>query len=116
MRAAARSATNLSGCTASLCSMPVRARLAALAVTGLSACLVTSAHAAPPQGFQPDASFAASYASRGVTAIAAAAEADSCYAPSGVDGAARTPSQGYLDGVSTLCAGAATTGENVGPY
>ncbi len=96
--------------------MPVRARLAALAVTCLGACLVSGAHAAPPQGFQPDASFAASYASRGVSGIAATPQAISCYAPSVFYVGALTPSQGYPDGGSTLCAGAATTGENVGPY
>jgi hypothetical protein len=96
--------------------MPVSARLAALAVTCLGACLVTGAHAAPPQGFQPDASFAASYASRGVSGIAATTQGISCYAPSVFYTAALTPSQGYPDGGSTLCGGAATSGENVGPY
>jgi len=95
--------------------MPVRRRIAALVAAGAGVC-VPSAYAAPPQGFQSDAAFAASYAQRGVTAVPATTQRVSCYAPEVFYQGALTPSQGYPDGGSTLCAGAATTGENVGPY
>jgi hypothetical protein len=95
--------------------MPVGRRLAALAVSCLGACLAADAQAAPPQGFQPDATFAASYASRSVRGVVATNQSVSCYAPAVTYGAGLTPSQGYPDGGSTPCA-AATTGEDVGPF
>jgi hypothetical protein len=95
--------------------MPVRRRIAALVAAGALVC-VPSAYAAPPQGFQSDAAFAASYAQRGVTAVPATTQRVSCYAPEVFYQGALTPSQGYPDGGSTPCAGAVTTGENVGPY
>ena len=95
--------------------MRVRGRTAAL----VAACAVVgapAAAAAPPQGFQSNASFSASYAQRGVTAVAATSQRVSCYAPEVFYLASLTPSQGYPDGGTTLCNGAATTGEDIGPY
>ena len=77
---------------------------------------VPAAHAAPPQGFQSDGAFAASYAQRGVLSVPATTQRVSCYAPQVYYQLSLTPSQGYPDGGSTLCAGAATTGEDIGPY
>src|SRR6266508_4984331 len=99
----------------SLCSMSVRGRIAALAVACAGVC-VPAAYAAPPQGFQPDALFAVSYAQRGVTSVAATTQRVSCYAPEVFYAGSLSPSQGYPDGGSTLCGAAATTGENIGPY
>jgi hypothetical protein len=95
--------------------MRVRRRIAALAAAGAGVCVPT-AYAAPPQGFQSDSAFAASYAQAGVTAVPATTQRVSCYAPQVFYQGALSPSQGYPDGGSTLCAGAATTGENVGPF
>ena len=95
--------------------MRVRGRTAAL----VAACAVVgapTAAAAPPQGFQSNASFSASYAQRGVTAVAATSQRVSCYAPEVFYLASLSPSQGYPDGGTTLCNGAATTGEDIGPY
>jgi len=95
--------------------MRVRGRTAAL----VAACAVVgapAAAAAPPQGFQSNASFSASYAQRGVTAVAATSQRVSCYAPEVFYLASLTPSQGYPDGGTTLCNGAATTGEDICPY
>lgn len=95
--------------------MRVRRRIAALVAAGAGVCVPT-ADAAPPQGFQSNAAFAASYAQRGVTAVPATTQRVSCYAPQVFYQGALTPSQGYPDGGSTLCAGAVTTGESVGPF
>ena len=95
--------------------MPVRGRLAVLAATCLGACLAADAQAAPPQGFQPDTTFAASYAARGVRGVVATNQGVSCYAPAVTYSASLTPSQGYPDGGSTPCPGA-TSGETVGPF
>ena len=89
--------------------MRVRGRTAAF----IAACAVVgapAAAAAPPQGFQSNASFAASYAQRGVTAVAATSQRVSCYAPEVFYQASLTPSQGYPDGGTTLCNGAAHDG------
>ncbi|MGB8003960.1 MAG: hypothetical protein WCF27_06815, partial [Gaiellaceae bacterium] len=75
-----------------------------------------AAAAAPPQGIQPDATFAASYAQHAVTSIAATAQRVSCYSPEVYYQASLEPSQGFPDGGSTLCNGTATTGEEIGPY
>src|SRR5256884_3997150 len=95
--------------------MPVRGRIAALAVAGVGVC-VPSSYAAPPQGVQSDAAFAASYTERGVTSVVATTQRVSCYTPAVVFTGSLAPSQGYPDGGSTLCGGSATTGENLGPY
>jgi hypothetical protein len=95
--------------------MSVRGRIAAVVAACGGVC-VPVAHAAPPQGVQSDAAFAASYAQRGVTSVAATAQRVSCYTPQVLYQGSLPPAQGYPDGGSTVCAGAATTGENVGPY
>src|SRR5919201_3746815 len=95
--------------------MPVRGRVAALVAVCAAVC-VSSAYAAPPQGVQSDAAFAASYAQHGVTSVPATTQRVSCYAPEVFYTGALSPSQGYPDGGSTLCAGAANTGENIGPF
>src|SRR5947209_6163593 len=98
--------------------MPVRAGIAAVAVAcACAGACVPAVSAAPlPQGFQSDASFAASFAEQGVTSVAATTQHVSCYAPEVVFPGSLTPSQGFPDGGSTPCGGAATTGENLGPY
>ena len=95
--------------------MFVRGRIAAVIAACGGVC-VPIAHAAPPQGFQSDAEFAASYAQRSVTSVPATTERISCYAPEVSYDGSLPPAQGYPDGGSTLCSGAATSGENAGPY
>ena len=84
----------------------------------LAICLICAAgaHAAPPQGFQADADFAASYAAHSVTGVAATTQRVSCYTPEVFYAGALSPSQGYPDGGATPCLGAATTGEVIGPF
>jgi hypothetical protein len=95
--------------------MRVRRRIAVVAAVCVGVC-AGGAHAAPPQGFQSDAEFAASYASRGVTSVPATTQRVSCYTPQVLYQGALSPSQGYPDGGATPCAGAATTGELIGPF
>jgi hypothetical protein len=95
--------------------MRVRGSTAAL-VAACAGVLAPVAAGAPPQGVQTDGSFAASYAQRGVTSVAATAGRVSCYAPEVLYQGALAPAQGYPDGGSTLCNGAATSGEDIGPY
>jgi hypothetical protein len=95
--------------------MRVRGRTAALLAACAGLC-VPAAAAAPPQGVQANATFAASYAQRGVTSVAATTQRVSCYAPEVYYTGSLAPSQGYPDGGSTLCNGAATTGEDIGPF
>ena len=93
----------------------VRGRVAAVAAVCAAVC-ASGAQAAPPQGFQSDAAFAASYAQRGVTSVPATTQRVSCYAPEVLYLGSLSPSEGYPDGGSTPCAGAADTGEDVGPF
>ena len=72
--------------------------------------------AGPPQGVQSDAAFAASVATSGVLNVSATTQRVSCYAPETLYLTGLTASDGYLDGGGSLCAGAATTGEDLGPY
>ena len=51
-----------------------------------------------------------------MTSVAATTQRISCYTPEVVYAGALTPSQGFPDGGSTPCAGAATTGEVIGPF
>jgi hypothetical protein len=95
--------------------MRVRRRIAVVAAACVGVC-AGSAHATPPQGVQSEAEFAASYASRGVFSTVATAQRVSCYTPAVLYQGALTPSQGYPDGGATPCAGAATTGELIGPF
>jgi hypothetical protein len=95
--------------------MRVRERMVAL----VAVCAAIGAHAAaaaPPQGIQSDATFAASYAQHAVTSVAATAQHVSCYSPEVYYLGSLEPSQGFPDGGSTLCNGTATTGEEIGPY
>jgi BNR repeat-like domain len=87
-------------------------------VSTLAICLIcaASAQAAPPQGFQSDAAFAGSYAAHAVTSVPATTQRVSCYTPEVVYTGSLSPSHGYPDGGSTPCAGAATTGELLGPF
>jgi BNR repeat protein len=89
----------------------------ALAST-VAICLICAAgaHAAPPQGFQPDAEFAASYAANSVAGVAATTQSVSCYTPEVFYAGSLSPLQGYPDGGATPCAGASTTGEVIGPF
>jgi hypothetical protein len=95
--------------------MRVRGRIAALAAVCAGVC-AGSAHAAPPQGFQSDADFAASYAAHAVAAVAATTQRVSCYTPEVFYQGSLAPPQGFPDGGSTLCAGSANTGELIGPF
>jgi hypothetical protein len=95
--------------------MRVSRRIAALAVA-CAAIGGASANAAPPQGFQSDADFAASYAAHAVTSVAATTQRVSCYTPEVLYQGSLGPSQGYPDGGSSPCLGAATTGELLGPF
>jgi hypothetical protein len=105
IRADASRATNLSASTTSLCLIAICA-----------GAFGPTAAAAPPQGFQSDAAFAASYARAGVTSVPATTQRVSCYTPQVLYQGALSPSQGYPDGGSTLCLGGANTGENIGPF
>jgi hypothetical protein len=86
-------------------------------VSTLAICLICAAgaDAAPPQGFQSDADFAASYAARAVTSVPATTQRVSCYTPLVLYQGSLTPSQGFPDGGSTPCPGA-NTGELIGPF
>jgi len=95
--------------------MRMRGRIAALVAVCAGVVAPTGA-AAPPQGFQSDASFAASYSARSVSSVAATAQRVSCYTPEVHYTGSLDPSEGYPDGGATLCNGAATSGEDVGPY
>jgi hypothetical protein len=95
--------------------MRVRGRIAALAAVCAGVC-AGSAHAAPPQGFQSDADFASSFAAHAVSAVPATTQRISCYTPEVLYQGSLTPSQGFPDGGSTLCAGAGNTGELIGPF
>ncbi|MGZ6709684.1 MAG: hypothetical protein ACXVFN_22430, partial [Solirubrobacteraceae bacterium] len=86
-----------------------------IAVLALAA-MAGGAGAAPPQGTQSDAAFAASATARGVRAVSATTQRVSCYAPEIPFFAGLGPADGYLDGGGSLCNGAATTGEDLGPY
>jgi hypothetical protein len=70
----------------------------------------------PPQGAQPDAAFAGSYAARAVTNVMATTQRVSCYAPEVLYFDALAAADGYVDGGMSACGGAATTGEDLGPY
>ena len=96
--------------------MPVRGRVAVLAAASAGVCVAGTSAATPQQGSQPDAAFASSYAQRSVVSVPATTQRVSCYAPEVVYAGSLPPSQGYPDGGSTPCLGAATTGELLGPY
>lgn len=94
--------------------MHVRRCTAALAALCLGV-FAASAAAAPPQGYQSNAAFAASYAKKHVTSTLATTQRVSCYAPEVPYFASLPASQGFPDGGATACPGA-TTGEDTGPF
>jgi hypothetical protein len=65
---------------------------------------------------QSDATFAGSYAGKGVTNVSATTQRASCYAPEVVYLDGLGSDQGYVDGGMSPCGGSATTGEELGPY
>ncbi|HEX2428792.1 MAG TPA: hypothetical protein VHI53_12745, partial [Gaiellaceae bacterium] len=81
----------------------------ALACTGAAA-------AGPSQMAQSDTAFAASYALNGVANVSATTKRVSCYAPEVTYFEKLSATDGYLDGGMSPCGGAATTGEDLGPY
>src|SRR2546423_7046615 len=93
-----------------------RARMGGVAAVGGGVGVATAHAAPPPRGFQADAAFASSYAERGVVSVPATTQRVSCYTPEVLYQGALSPSEGYPDGGSTPCAGAATTGELAGPF
>src|SRR5438132_7218740 len=95
--------------------MRVRGRVGALVALCFGVSVAPAHAAAPPQGYQPDAAFASSYAARGVTSVAATTQRVSCYAPEVLRLLGLAPGQGFPQGGGTPCSGA-TTGENIGPY
>ena len=88
--------------------MTIGALVAALAVGA-------SASAAPPQGTQSDAAFAASYGAKGVVNVSATTQRISCYAPEVAYATALTAADGYPGGGETPCPGA-TTGEQTSGF
>ncbi len=97
-----------------------RHRLAAIAVPVLLFAYVFASPPAAagagnsPQGTQTDADYAASAANHGITNVFATTLKTSCYTPEAPYFTNLGPNDGY-DGMSS-CAGAANTGESLGPY
>src|SRR5438093_8709699 len=96
--------------------------IAALAVLAL-ACVwpASSFAAAPPQGLQSDADFAASYVANGVTSVSATTQRRSCYRPEVAYFPALSALAGYPGGGGSSCDAALPpaapfTGEDTGPY
>jgi hypothetical protein len=96
--------------------MRSRALVVVVCVAGCLAAPAEAFAAPPPQGYQPDGAFAASFVAKGVVNVSATTQRVSCYAPETLYLDALTPMEGYLDGGGTPCEGAATTGEDLGPY
>ncbi len=67
-----------------------------------------------PQGVQSDSAYADSYAANHVTNVDATTQQTSCYTPEVPYATSDGPSEGYSG--ESACAGASTTGENLGPY
>jgi hypothetical protein len=74
-----------------------------------------AASAAPPQGTQSDAAFAASYRAKSVVNVSATTQRVSCYAPEVAYATALTAADGYPGGGETPCPGA-TTGEQTSGF
>lgn len=87
-----------------------------LALLALVVATPVTAQSSPPQGTQTDAAFAASYKANNVTNVSATTQRTSCYAPEVTYFDSLGPDRGYLDGGMSPCNGAATTGEELGPY
>jgi hypothetical protein len=94
----------------------VRVFVIAACVAGCLTAAARAAAAMPPQGYQSDAAFAGSVAANAVVNVSATTQRVSCYAPETLYLDALTPALGYLDGGGSPCDGAATTGEDLGPY
>jgi len=67
-----------------------------------------------PQGTQSDTDYANSYAANNVTNVDATTQRTSCYTPEVPYATNLGPAEGYSG--ESACAGASTTGENLGPY
>jgi hypothetical protein len=95
----------------------MRSRVIVIAAC-VAGCLTAPAGAlaAVPQGYQSDTAFAGSFAAKGVVNVSATTQRVSCYSPETLYLPGLTPTDGYLDGGGSACAGAATTGEDLGPY
>src|SRR5437868_3093531 len=86
-----------------------RAASAIALACAAAATLVTATQAAAPTpAAQSDASFAASYATAGVTNVSATTQRVSCYAPEVAYPDMLQAQDGYPDGGMTLCPGATT--------
>src|SRR5690348_12778947 len=88
-----------------------------IAALGAALAVATTADAgpAPPQGFQSDSAFAASYGANGVVNVSATTQRVSCYAPEVPYTTALSAADGYPGGGETLCPGA-TTGEQISGF
>lgn len=86
-----------------------------VAIVPLAVVPAASGTGAPPQGFQSDAAFAASYAAAGVTSVSATTQRTSCYRPELAYFASLSALDGYVNGGGSLCPGF-NTGEDQGPY
>jgi hypothetical protein len=70
----------------------------------------------PPQGFQSDTAYANSFGSNQVTNVVATTQKTSCYTPQVAFFTDDVVDSRYQDGSMSPCAGAANTGEDLGPY
>ena len=94
----------------------MKRRLPLVAIVTVALLGVPSGISAGGPPGQPDAAFAASYAANAVTNVSATTQRVSCYAPEVTYFATLGSNQGYADGGMSPCGGAATTGEDPGPY
>jgi hypothetical protein len=90
--------------------------LVLIVLVGSALVCAGGAAAVPRVSTQSDAAFAASYGTNNVTNVSATTQQVSCYAPELTFFPSLNPAQGYLDGGMSPCNGAATTGEDLGPY
>ena len=67
-----------------------------------------------PQGAQDDATYESSFQANHVTNVDATTQRTSCYTPEVPYATSDGPAEGYSG--ESACAGASTTGENLGPY
>ena len=88
---------------------------ATVALLGAALAAATAAAAAPPQGYQSEAAFEASYAANSVVNVSATTQRVSCYAPEVPYLTALIAADGYPGGGETLCVGA-TTGEQTSGF
>src|SRR5258708_510842 len=89
--------------------------LLVLVVVAFGMTATPAASSAPlPQGTQSDAAFAASFAFKHVTTVVPTTQQVSCYSPEVLFGTSLGPIDGYTG--ESAWNGAASTGENPGPY